>query len=189
MINEILGGVLTVSSLFSKDKKPSLPEYRKVTAPNLKMKDATMVSDQKEQAIDTTRKELKMQTDKILTGANKAQGLRVGSTFKDIFDVNAAASANLAGRMADIDNQALNFNNSVLQWTANFNAAQEAAASGRDWNNAQVMNSYNAENSTGASLGGLGELLFKKDKDNNYILPLDKIFKTKNNINESPIKI
>ncbi|HPN32421.1 MAG TPA: hypothetical protein PKY81_15825 [bacterium] len=188
MINEIVGGALTLSSLFSKDKEPSLPKMKRTETPNLKMMDATMVSDQKEQAIDTTRKELKTQTDKILTGANAAQGLRVGSTFKDVFDIDAAASANLAGKMVDIDNQALAFNNSVLQWTANFNAAQEAAIAGREWNNAQVKNAYNSENSTGSALGGLGELLFKKDNDNNYILPLDNIFKKKNNI-EEPINV
>lgn len=164
-IDDAIGIGSMLVNAFSKNKKAKIPEYNPVAAPNLKMMDATMVSDQKEQTIDTTRKELKTQTEKVLTGANKAQGLRVGSTFKDIFDINAAASANLAGKMIDIDNQALAYNNNVLQWTANFNAQQTALKAQRDWKAAEITQSQydSSAAGTGKFLGSLTNMAFATD--------------------------
>jgi len=182
-VDDAIGIGSMLVNAFSKKKKAKIPEYKPVAAPNLKMMDATMVSDQKEQALDTTRKELKTQTNKILTGANKAQGLRVGSTFKNIFDVNAAASANLAGKMIDIDNQALNFNNSVLQWTANFNAQQAAWKAQRDWKNAEIQQ-YNYDQdyaATGKFFGGLTNMAFAIDDSGKRLNYFGSIFDKKNN--------
>ncbi len=177
-VDDAIGIGSMLVNAFSKNKKAKIPKYNPVAAPNLKMMDETMVSDQKEQVIDTTRKELKTQTEKVLTGANKAQGLRVGSTFKDIFDINAAASANLAGKMIDIDNQALAFNNSVLQWTANFNTQQAALKAQRDWKAAEITQSQydSSAAGTGKFLGSLTNMAFATDNKGNRLNYFKNIF-------------
>lgn len=191
-VDDAIGIGSMLVNAFSKNKKAKIPKYNPVAAPNLKMMDATMVSDQKEQTIDTTRKELKTQTEKVLTGANKAQGLRVGSTFKDIFDINAAASANLAGKMIDIDNQALAFNNSVLQWTANFNAQQAALKAQRDWKAAEITQSQydSSAAGTGKFLGSLTNMAFATDNKGNRLNYFKDMFKNDFNpiLPESKIK-
>ncbi len=188
-IDDALGLASLAFSGLTKNKKPQTVNYEKTPAPNLKMMDSTMIGDLKEQAFTTASAIADKQTKNILSTANSANGLRSGKVFKTAFDTNTALAGNLADTMTNIDTTALNMNNSMLQWTANFNAAQNATAANVALGNASTINQANANNTAGtdAAFGALANLAFRTDKDGNRINMFSDIFgeKTTSEVNSN----
>ena len=170
-------GLTSIATSFLGNKKEKLPAYEKVAAPNLKMMDETTVSNQKEQVVTAGRALLDRATSDIKQTANAASGLRSGKTYENMFDVSGKIAADTAGKMTDIDMQALDYNNRVLQFVANFNASQNAAAANRQYQQVQMTNANRDDNS--AALAGLGKVFLSKDDKGNYVNDLSKIFGNK----------
>lgn len=171
--NLILGLTSIAASMLG-NKKTKLPEMQRTETPNLKMMDETTVNNQKEEVITAGRAMLDNATKNIKQTANAASGLRSGKVYENMFDVSGKIAAETASKMNDIDMQAMQFNNNVLTWIANFNAAQNAAIAGRQFQQAQLDAQY--KNDTSSGLASIGQSLLTKDKEGNYINDLSSIF-------------
>ncbi len=167
-------GLTSIATSFLGNKKTKLPEMQQTETPNLKMMDETTVNNQKEEVITAGRAMLDNATKNIKNTANAASGLRSGKVYENMFDVSGKIAADTAGKMNDIDMQAMQFNNNILTWTANFNAAQNAAIAGRQFQQAQLDAQYRDDRSAG--FASLGQSLLTTDKDGNYVNDLSRMF-------------
>ncbi|HOK41574.1 MAG TPA: hypothetical protein PLD27_11110 [bacterium] len=179
LLPAILAGGSLLASLIDKPKKPkpiSMPQVPQVEEPEYKKLTEKDISNIKEQALAQTQKTIQQQTTDLINYANRLQGMRVGGTLAKILEQQQIYNTNLATMLANIDLQALQYNNQIEQWLSSFRLNQQAHATNIALSNSQMQYNYNLATWQARQnlYGSLFYLATATDKLGNFILP--KIF-------------
>lgn len=189
MIGNIVMGLASAAMAAGQKNKSTSVNFEKTAAPNLKMMDSTYTSNAKEGVVSNASSLLNAARTRTLNASNAASGMRTGKTFSSLFDTQSAIAANTASAMNDIDAQALNFNNSVMSWIADFNLRQNSAAADVAQNNtthADAAANANSANLSGG-LSNLSQIFLSKDKDGNYVYPIGGSSKKNSSVDTSVV--